>query len=69
MASLDLGEGLWNYVIANGDFPICDSVYTHNKNGSQVEEVKGTKGTYRATNATGVDGAPGDWKVYGPFGE
>lgn len=69
MASLDVGEGLWNYVLANGDFPIGDSVYTKSKNGTQIEEVKGTKGIYRATNATGTDGAPSDWKIYGPFGE
>lgn len=67
--SLVIGEGLWNYILANDDFPIEDSVYTEAKNGTQVEEVKGTKGVYRATNATGVDGSEGDWKVYGPFGQ
>lgn len=68
MAALSVGQGLWDYVVAHGDQPTRDSKYIANKNGSQIEEVWGSKGYYYCSNATGVDGTQGAWECYGPFG-
>lgn len=69
MAALDVGQGLWDYVIAQGDQPIEDSVFKTNKNGTVIEVVRGGKGVYWASNATAPNGEQGAFEVYGPFGD
>lgn len=69
MAGLDVGQGLWNYVVANGDQPIEDFTSKTNKNGTRTETVHGKLGRYYATNATGQDGNPSNWEYYGPFAD
>lgn len=70
MAGLDVGQGLWDYVLSQGDVPIEDSTFKTSKNGAKLEVVRGKKGMYWASNALGPDGAPTQhYESYGPFGD
>jgi len=68
MAGLNVGQGLWDYVLSKGDQANRDSRFTTNQNGTTLEEVWGSLGYYYCSNATGSDGELGDLEYYGPFG-
>ncbi len=50
---LKVGQGIVDRMKSNSDYPIEDSRFQDNSNGSKVEECRGRKGRYIATNASG----------------
>lgn len=51
--SVNVGPGLLARMQEVGDHPIEDSTFKHNQDGTLVEECRGTKGRYVASNASG----------------
>ncbi|MBI4495002.1 MAG: hypothetical protein HY690_19685 [Chloroflexi bacterium] len=60
--ALNVGQGIRDKMEALQDFPLEDSTFQTNSDGSQVERCWGTRGLYIASNVSG------DWETYGPFG-
>lgn len=59
--AVDVGQGVVAKMTANGDHPLTDEEFHHNKDGSTWSRTLGTKGWYYAGNASG------NWEVVGPF--
>lgn len=51
--SVNVGPGIIGEMTEQDDHPIEDSSFKHNQDGSLVEECRGTKGKYIASNASG----------------
>lgn len=55
--ALNVGPGILAKMGEMGDQPIEDSQFKHNQDGTLLEECRGRKGRYIATNAGG------DWET------
>ena len=55
--TVQVGQGIWDKMEANGDHPLKDSEFIQNSDGSTYEKCVGTKGVYVSSNASG------DWEV------
>lgn len=55
---MNVGQGILDKMTANGDYPVVDSKFTTNENGTVLETCMGTKGHYYASNASG------NWVVF-----
>lgn len=60
--TVNVGPGILQRMAENGDYPLRDSDFQTNSDGSEFEHNVGTKGHYYASNSSG------DWEiVFAPF--
>jgi hypothetical protein len=59
--TLRVGIGVLARMQQSGDHPMRDSDFSKNADGTEYEQGYGTKGNYRASNATG------QWETVGPL--
>lgn len=58
--TLDVSKEITAKLAAVGDYPILDSVYVANRDGTKCERVQGTKGVYLSSESDA-------WTLRGPF--
>lgn len=51
---MNVGIGILNKMVQEGDHPLRDSIFITNSDGSSYEQCVGMKGVYIASNASGV---------------